>query len=82
MPWSSDPWQMAGEAQLAQHRPAQARVSFRNAIDKDPHDWELWVDLALATPLPARRSVAVIALRLDPLSPEIAQSRALLGLAP
>jgi hypothetical protein len=82
MPWSSDPWQMVGEAQLAQHRTAQARVSFRKAISKDARDWELWVDLALANPQPARRRAALVALRLNPLSPEIAQSRPLLGLGP
>jgi hypothetical protein len=82
MPWSSDPWQMAGEAQLAQHRLAEARRSFRKAISKDRSDWELWVDLALASPQPERRQAALVALRLDPLSPEIALSRKLLGLGP
>ena len=82
MPWSSDPWQMAGEAQLAQHRIAEARRSFRKAISKDRRDWELWVDLALASPQPARRQAALVALRLNPLSPEINLSRPLLGLGP
>ncbi len=80
--WSSDPWQMAGEAQLAQRHLGQARKSFRTAISKDPHDWELWVDLALASPQPARRQAALTALRLNPLSPEIAASHPLLGLGP
>jgi O-antigen ligase len=82
MPWSSDPWQMVGEAQLARGRRAAARASFRKAISKDRRDWELWVDLALASPQPARRRAALVALRLNPLSPEIAQSRQLLGLGP
>jgi Flp pilus assembly protein TadD len=82
MPWSSDPWQMVGEAQLAQGRRAAARASFRKAITKDRRDWELWVDLALASPQPDRRRAALVALRLNPLSPEIAQSRPLLGLGP
>jgi hypothetical protein len=80
--WSSDPWQMAGEAQLAQKQLREARKSFRTAISKDPHDWELWVDLALASPQPARRQAALAALRLNPLSPEIAASHPLLGLHP
>src|ERR671936_1076083 len=70
MPWSSDPWQMAGEAQLAQHRLAEARRSFRKAIRKDRGDWELWIDLALASPQPERKRDALVALRLNPLSPE------------
>jgi hypothetical protein len=82
MPWSSDPWQMAGEAQLAQHRLAAARASFHKAISKDRADWELWVDLALASPQPERRRAALVALHLNPLSPEIAASRQLLGLGP
>jgi hypothetical protein len=82
MPWSSDPWQMVGEAQLARGRRAAARASFRKAISKDRRDWELWIDLALASPQPDRRRAALVALRLNPLSPEIAQSRPLLGLGP
>jgi hypothetical protein len=82
MPWSSDPWQMVGEAQLARGRRAAARASFRKAISKDGRDWELWVDLALASPQPDRRRAALVALRLNPLSPEIAQSQPLLGLGP
>jgi Flp pilus assembly protein TadD len=73
---------MAGEAQLAQKQLREARKSFRTAISKDPHDWELWVDLALASPQPARRQAALAALRLNPLSPEIAASHPLLGLHP
>jgi Flp pilus assembly protein TadD len=80
--WSSDPWQLAGEAQLAQNRLEDARKSFRTAISKDPHDWELWVELALASPQPARRRAALVALHLNPLSPEIAASHPLLGLEP
>jgi O-antigen ligase len=80
--WSSDPWQMAGEAQLARHRLRQARRSFRTAIRKDPRDWELWIDLALASSQPERRRAALVALRLNPLSPEIAASHPLLGLGP
>ena len=74
--------ELAGEAQLAQHRLVEARRSFRKAISKDRRDWELWIDLALASPQPERKRDALVALRLNPLSPEINLSRPLLGLGP
>jgi hypothetical protein len=79
MPWSSDPWQFAGEAQLARGELAPARATLRTAIGKDPNDWELWLDLALASKGPARRDAAAHALRLNPLGRELAGLRELLG---
>ena len=82
LPWSSDPWQLAGEAQLARGRAGAARHTFMVAIRKDPNDWELRADLALASRGSARRRAALRALQLNPLSPEIAVSRPALGLSP
>jgi len=81
-PWSSEGWQLLGEAQLQQAELAAARVSFRRAIAKDRSDWNLWLDLAFASTGQARRHAAATALRLDPLSPEIDQVRPVLGLPP
>jgi hypothetical protein len=80
MPWSSEPWQVAGEAQFARGELADARATLRTAIGKDPDDWELWLDLSLASKGPARRAAAARAVRLNPLGPELASSRRLLGL--
>ena len=80
MRWSSEPSQIAGEAQLAQGDLAAAQSTFREAIEKDPSDWELWMDLALASKGDERREAAARAVRLNPLGRELAGLRQLLGL--
>jgi hypothetical protein len=79
MPWASDPWQIAGEAQLARGDNAGARNTLRTAIAKDRKDWELWLDLSLASSGQARREAAAEAVRLNPLGPELAGLRRMLG---
>jgi O-antigen ligase/polysaccharide polymerase Wzy-like membrane protein len=79
-PWSSEGWRLLGEADLQQAKLVSARVSFRKAIAKDRGDWNLWLDLALASEGKARRAAASAALRLNPHSQVIAQIRPLLGL--
>jgi hypothetical protein len=79
LPWSSQPWQQLGEAQLAQGRPALAQQSFRKAIGKDSGDWNLWLDLARASTGNAQRTALAHAAKLNPLSPEIAAFRSELG---
>ncbi|HEY1370723.1 MAG TPA: O-antigen ligase family protein [Gaiellaceae bacterium] len=70
-PWSSDPWRLLGEAQLAQAQIAAARRSFRTAVAKDPHDWELWVDLGIASTGAERREALATAVRLNPRDPTV-----------
>jgi O-antigen ligase len=72
-PWSSAPLLWLGEAQVGRNELAAARRTLRAAISKDRANWELWFDLALASPrggLEQRHSLAV-ALKLNPLSPEV-----------
>jgi hypothetical protein len=70
-PWSPEPWRLLGEAQLARGSLALARSSFRGGIAEDPAEWELWLDLGLASEGPARRRAFENAARLNPLSPEL-----------
>ncbi len=70
-PWSSQPWRLLGEAQLAQADIATARRSFRTAVAKDPHDWELWVDLGIASTGAEQRRALATAVRLNPRDPTI-----------
>jgi tetratricopeptide (TPR) repeat protein len=49
MPWSPAPWSALGEAQLGAGLIRDARASFSKAAFMDPHDWELWYDLARAS---------------------------------
>jgi hypothetical protein len=79
MPWSSEPWELAGEAQLARGEAELARPTLREAIEKDPDDWELWFDLSFATTGRERRDAAEQAVRLNPRGRELESLRQLLG---
>lgn len=74
-PWSFEPWQRLGEAQLAQGKLRAARTSFREALERDRASWELWYDLALASTGRARQAALERAARLNPRSEEIAVLR-------
>ena len=74
-PWSADAWRQLGEVQLQQAKLASARTSFRKGIAKDRNDWNLWLDLAFASSGAAAHRAALVAYRLNPRSPEIAQVR-------
>lgn len=72
-PWSSEPWRLRGEAELAIGADAAARQSFRRGLDLDPHDWELWLDLGLASEGLAQQTAWARAASLNPLSPELTE---------
>ena len=48
-PWSSDPARASAQAKLADGDFAGAAAALRAAIAKDPRNWALWLDLAIAT---------------------------------
>ena len=73
--WSTEGWRLLGEAQLAQGDVEAARRSLRRGLERDDRDWELWLDLALASEGSARRNALDEAARLNPLAPELAQLR-------
>lgn len=70
-PWSDEPWRLLGEAQLASGALAAARDSFQRGLERDSGDWELWLDLGLASHGPARRAAWGRAASLNPMSPEL-----------
>jgi O-antigen ligase len=74
-PWSSEPWQRLGEAQLGQGNLAGARESFQEAIDKEQGDWLLWLRLAEASSGAEREAALREAERLNPLADEIREFR-------
>ena len=74
-PWSSEPWQRLGEAQLGQNDLAGARESFEKAIDKEPGDWLLWLRLAEASSGAERERALREAERLNPVSDQIREFR-------
>jgi tetratricopeptide (TPR) repeat protein len=66
LPWSAEPWQRLGEAQLASGEVEAARRSFREALDRDPEEWSAWLDLAHATQGRERAGALTRASRLNP----------------
>jgi hypothetical protein len=74
-PWSPQPWQRLGVAQLALGEGTRAQASLRKAIAKDGNDWELWFDLARATTGAPQADALAQAAKLNPRSPEIAELR-------
>ena len=76
MPWSAQGWRLLGEAQLARGDVRGARASFLTGLEKDSGDWELWLDLALASQGEAYRHALARASLLNPRSPEIRELRA------
>ena len=76
-PWSGEPWNLLGQAQLAQGNRSAAKASFRRGIAKDGGNWELWYGLALASSGRARRSALDRALRLNPKEPTLVLARSL-----
>jgi hypothetical protein len=80
-PWSSEPWRMLAKAQFAAGDAAGARRSLRKAIAKEPRDWNLWYELALASDeRPAIRKALDEAARLNPRGSQIADLRKALRL--
>ena len=70
-PWSHEPWQLLGEAQLAERKDAAARRSLEEAIRRAPEEWRLWFDLAIVTRGPQARVSVTRARDLNPLGDEV-----------
>jgi O-antigen ligase len=73
-PWSHEPWQLLGEAQLADRRDAAARISLEHATSRAPDEWRPWFDLAIVTRGPRREDAVTRARELNPLSDEIREA--------
>ena len=71
-PWSTEPLHLLAEAQYARDDLAAARSTLREALAKDPANWQLWFNLAAATQGEERARALAKATRLNPLSPQIA----------
>jgi hypothetical protein len=71
-PWSSDAWQWRSRAEGAAGFDARSLASAQKALDLDPEDWELWLDLAYSLEGHRARVEAVRrAFALNPLSREL-----------
>jgi O-antigen ligase len=74
-PWSAEPWRARGEAQLERGDLERARESFREGLTRDDGDWELWLDLALASEGEEKRRAFDEAVRLNPRDPDLQELR-------
>jgi O-Antigen ligase len=81
-PWSSEPLEWLGEAQVGAGNLVASQATLRRAVAKDERNWELWFDLALAAPHGSATQLDALAhaLRLNPLSPEVHEFAAGTGL--
>lgn len=71
LPWSAPARRALAQAQLGGGEEAAARRTYRRAIELDPENWELWLDLARASHGRERARALARAARLNPLSPEV-----------
>ncbi len=74
-PWSAEPWQIVADAQISVGRLSAARASLLTAIDKDPGNELLWLDLARASSGKAQAAALTEAHRLNPLDTTVAVLR-------
>ena len=74
-PWSEEPWQLRGEAELGLGDEAAARRSLAEALERNPDSWSVWFDLAVASRGPEREQALDRASALNPRSPEVEQLR-------
>ena len=69
-PWSDEPWQLRGEAELLVEDDAAARKSLKRALELNPESWSTWLDLAVASRGADRTQALARVKRLNPLSQE------------
>jgi O-antigen ligase len=69
VPWSAEPWRLLGEAQVLAGNQRAGLHSLREAARRDPGDWRVWYDLALA----GEPGAAARAASLNPLAPELSR---------
>jgi len=74
-PWSDEPWQLRGEAELLLDDDAAAQISLTRAIELNPQNWSAWLDLAVVSHGEARESALKKVIRLNPLSPDADELR-------
>jgi tetratricopeptide (TPR) repeat protein len=70
-PWSAKAIEQLGEAQFEAGNAKAARATFRRALAKNPDDWDLWFDLAVASEGQELRRAVARAHALNPLDPEL-----------
>jgi O-Antigen ligase len=70
-PWSHEPWQLLGEAQLADGDDVAARRSLDEATTRAPEEWRLWLDVAFVSSGSQAGYAITRARELNPLGSEV-----------
>lgn len=70
-PWSTQPRLLLGESQLAAGNVGTAARTFAGLTRRDPGDWELWYQRALATTGTTRDAARARAIALNPHGPAV-----------
>jgi hypothetical protein len=68
-PWAAEPWHLRGEVHLRRGERVEAEAAFREATDRDPHNWVLWAEVARASEGVRRRIALAHVARLNPRLP-------------
>jgi Flp pilus assembly protein TadD len=68
-PWAAEPWHLLGEVHLRRGEHVEAEAAFREATDRDPHNWALWAEVARASEGVRRRVALAQVARLNPWLP-------------
>jgi hypothetical protein len=77
-PWSSEAWQLLGNAEYALGKRNDAYRSLMHGVRKDPNNWSIWFDAASAAPSKELELKAYNrAAALNPLGPDIEMLRVL-----
>jgi hypothetical protein len=71
LPWSSEPWQLLGDARFGAGDFTGAARAYQKAIELDPRNWELWFDLGFSTNGSESDAAFARAAALDPLNSQI-----------
>ena len=74
-PWSEEPWQLRGEAELLLDDDAAAQRSFERSLELNPENWVAWLDLAAVTEGAVRAHALERAEALNPLGIEADELR-------
>jgi hypothetical protein len=72
-PWSAEPYDVLGQAQLARGQTGAAAQSFRHALRLDDQDWTTWYELGRITHGPERQIAFQHILKLNPFAVVVLQ---------
>jgi cytochrome c-type biogenesis protein CcmH/NrfG len=74
-PWASAPWELLGDVEAQRGDRAAARDAYREALERDGSNWELWLALAAVSTGNEQRLAIAHAVKLNPRSAAVRELR-------